>query len=118
MFGDLMAMGLKHGIAGGTGAGLNFLLSERPPTMMETVKYGAVVAGCSFIACRLSAMLVPEFDNKALATISKIATQAAGTGALNIVAMRFADQDLRVEHNAICGAAGGAAGVVGSSFLA
>lgn len=113
-----MEMGMKHGIAGGTGAGLNFLLSERQPSMTETVKYAGVVAACSFVSCRLSSMLVPEFDNKQLANISKIATQAAGTGALNIIAMRFADQDLRVEHNAICGAAGGAAGVVGASFLA
>ena len=116
MFGDIMGMGLKHGIAGGVGGGLNFLLSERPPSMMESIKYAGTVASCSFVACRLSSLLVPEFDNPTLADISEIATQAAGTGALNIIAMRFADMDLRVEHNAICGAAGGAAGVVGSSF--
>ena len=114
MFQMMMPMIAKHATAAAVGAGVNLFMSGDRFDMMEMARYGAVVGGSSFVSCRLSAMLIPEFDNPYLASIQKIALQSSGTAALNILGQRYVNMDLRIENSAIAGGGGGAGVLVAS----
>ena len=116
MFHDLKSMAIKHAAAGAAGAGVGYVLDPNQ-NMMDLLKYGGIVAGCSFTSCRLSAMLIPEFSNPQLANMQKIALESGMTAGFNILAQRYLNRDLRVENSAISGAAGGAAGVLTASMF-
>ena len=117
MFQTMMPMLAKHATAGAVGAGVNMFMSGDQADPMDLIRYAGVVAGSSFVTCRLSAMLIPEFDNPYLASVQKIALQSAGTGALNIIGQRYVNLDLRIENSAIAGALGGGSGVLVASMI-
>ena len=117
MFGVIMPMVAKHGTAAAVGAGVNLFMTGEEFDMMEMAKYGAIVGASSFVACRLSSMLIPEFDNPYLASVQKIALQSSATAGLNIIGQRYGNLDLRIENSAIAGALAGGSGVLVASMI-
>ena len=107
--------------AGGIATLVNQIVLENESSMREmneVLKYGAIVAACQFAGARISTMVLPEFSEPHLANLQRIGMSAATTSFLNVVAQRYVNRDFRVENSLICGAAGGAGGViVGSMFF-
>ena len=107
--------------AGGIATLVNQIVLENESSMREmneVLKYGAIVAACQFAGARISTMVLPEFSEPHLANLQRIGMSAATTSFLNVVAQRYVNRDFRVENSLICGAAGGAGGVIlGSMFF-
>ena len=68
MFSMLIPMVAKHGTAGAVGAATNMFLSGDEMDPMAMLKYAGVVAGSSFITCRLSSSANLEKKKSAFST--------------------------------------------------
>ena len=101
--------------AGVIASGVNQIILETEPSqreLSEVIKYAGIVAACQFAGSRASQMVLLEFQEPHLQNLQRIGMSAATTSFLNVVAQRYVNNDFRVENSLICGAAGGAGGVL------
>ena len=106
--------------AGAIATAVNQIVLETEPSqreMNEVIKYAGIVAACQFAGSRASQMVLPEFSQPHLQSLQRLALSAATTSFLNVIAQRYVNNDFRVENSIICGASGGAGGILVADML-